>query len=317
MPLYLALIAIFLSVFLLIVILLRLLHQRYAPTARRLRDMEQVTADAAQDLIAQAATKKSKLPPGLEKALVNLGRMGGAESPKNQSKTTAMLLEAGIHHEYGPALFAGIRLSFAFLLVTLYYVFVARLVYPPSMSALLALILALVGLSLPNMVLRYITAQRRQEIGESLSDALDLLVICMEAGLGLNAALLRVAQELGMRSPVLSRELLLVTQEMRTGLSREVALRNLCVRNKVENLRILVGALVLADKLGTSLADTLRAQADSLRTRLRQSAEEQAAKAGIKMLIPLVLFIFPALFIVVLGPGFISLLKNFSGLTGQ
>ncbi len=317
MPLYLALMTIFLSVFLLIIVLLRLLHQRYAPAARRLRDMEQVTADAAQDLIAQAATKKSKLPPGLEKALVNLGRLGGAESPKNQSKTAAMLQEAGIHHEFGPALFAGIRLSFAFLLVTLYYVFVARLVYPPSLSAMLALILALVGLSLPNMVLRHITAQRRQEIGESLSDALDLLVICMEAGLGLNAALLRVAQELGMRSPVLSRELLLVTQEMRTGLSREVALRNLCVRNKVENLRILVGALVLADKLGTSLADTLRAQADSLRTRLRQSAEEQAAKAGIKMLIPLVLFIFPALFIVILGPGFISILKSFSGLTGQ
>lgn len=317
MPLYLALMTIFLSVFLLIIVLLRLLHQRYAPTARRLRDMEQVAADAAQDLIAQAATKKSKLPSGLEKALVNLGKLGGAESLKNQSKTAAMLLEAGIHHEFGPALFVGIRLSFAFLLVTLYYVFVARLVYPPSMSALLALIVVLVGLSLPNMVLRYITTQRRQEIGESLSDALDLLVICMEAGLGLNAALLRVAQELGMRSPVLSRELLLVTQEMRTGLSREVAMRNLCVRNKVENLRILVGALVLADKLGTSLADTLRAQADSLRTRLRQSAEEQAAKAGIKMLIPLVLFIFPALFIVILGPGFISILKNFSGLTVQ
>ncbi|NLP09786.1 type II secretion system F family protein [bacterium] len=317
MPLYLALITIFLSVFLLIVVLLRLLYQRYTPTARRLRDMEQVTADAAQDLIAQAATKKSKLPPGLEKALVNLGRLGGAESPKNLSKTAAMLVEAGIHHEYGPALFTGIRLSLAFLLVTLYYVFGARLVHPPSLSAMLALILALVGLSLPNMVLRSITAQRRQEIGESLSDALDLLVICMEAGLGLNAALLRVAQELGMRSPVLSRELLLVTQEMRTGLSREVAMRNLCVRNKVENLRILVGALVLADKLGTSLADTLRAQADSLRTRLRQSAEEQAAKAGIKMLIPLVLFIFPALFIVILGPGFISILKNFSGLAGQ
>jgi len=179
----------------------------------------------------------------------------------------------------------------------------------------LALILALVGLSLPNMVLRYITAQRRQEIGESLSDALDLLVICMEAGLGLNAALLRVAQELGMRSPVLSRELLLVTQEMRTGLPREKALRNLSVRNHVENLRILVGALVLADKLGTSLADTLRAQADSLRTRLRQSAEEQAAKAGIKMLFPLVLFIFPALFIVILGPGIISILKTFAGMS--
>lgn len=317
MPLYLALMTIFLSVFLLIVILLRLLYQRYTPTARRLRDMEQVTADAAQDLIAQAATKKSKLPPGVEKALVNLGRLGGAKSPKSQSKTVAMLLEAGLHHEYGPALFTGIRLSLAFLLVALYYVFGARLVYPPSLSALLALILALVGLSLPNMVLRYITAQRRQEIGESLSDALDLLVICMEAGLGLNAALLRVAQELGMRSPVLSRELLLVTQEMRTGLARELAMRNLCVRNKVENLRILVGALVLADKLGTSLADTLRAQADSLRTRLRQSAEEQAAKAGIKMLIPLALFIFPALFIVILGPGIISILKNFSGLAGQ
>ncbi len=104
----------------------------------------------------------------------------------------------------------------------------------------------------------------------------------------------------------------MINHDMRTGLTREKALRRLADRNKVESLRILVGALVLADRLGTGIADTLRIQADSLRTRVRQKMEEQAAKAGIKMLFPLVLFILPALFIVLLGPGMLALSKSFS-----
>jgi tight adherence protein C len=103
-----------------------------------------------------------------------------------------------------------------------------------------------------------------------------------------------------------------VNQELRTGVAREKALRNLSERNQIEDLRIFVGALILADKLGTSIADTLRSQADSLRTRIRQKAEEQAARSGIKLLFPLVLFILPALIMILMGPGLISVFRTFS-----
>ncbi len=316
MRLYLVLAAIFLSVFLLILLILRFMRAKYDPTARRVRGLVQSSQRAPEGLSMHNALNQTDLPEGMEKLLIQLGRLGGTNE-KTASESRQALLEAGIRHEFGPALLMGMRLCSLFFFSGLFYLFLFKLIHPPLLALALALSVLLFSFRLPDYVLRYLASQRQQQIGESLSDALDLLVICMEAGLGLNAALLRVAQEIGVRAPILSQELLLVTQEMRTGFSREKALRNLCVRNKVENLRILVGALVLADKLGTSLADTLRAQADSLRTRLRQSAEEQAAKAGIKMLFPLVLFIFPALFIVILGPGVISIIKSLAAMSGQ
>jgi tight adherence protein C len=315
MQLYLTLAAVFLLVFLLIFLIMRLVRARLDPTARRVRGLVISHPQAHQDISIHDALKQSELPAGIEKLLIALGRIGGSNA-KTVSRSRQLLLEAGIQNEYGPAILMGMRLCSLCFFSIFYFLFGFRTISNPLYALAVPIVVILFSFRLPDLVLRFRVSKRRQEIGESLADALDLLVICMEAGLGLNAALLRVAQEIGMRAPILSQELLLVTQEMRTGLAREKALRNLCVRNKVENLRILVGALVLADKLGTSLADTLRAQADSLRTRLRQSAEEQAAKAGIKMLFPLVAFIFPALFIVILGPGVIGILKTFTTLTG-
>jgi tight adherence protein C len=120
-----------------------------------------------------------------------------------------------------------------------------------------------------------------------------------------------VGAELSVRCKPIAEEFGRVNQDLRTGVSREKALRNLSDRNKVEDLRIFISALILADRLGTSVADTLRAQADSLRTRIRQKAEEQAARAGIKMLFPLVFFILPALIIILMGPAMISLINTF------
>ncbi|HOT98218.1 MAG TPA: type II secretion system F family protein [bacterium] len=316
MTLYLVLAGVFLAAFSLFFLLLRRLRNRLDPTTRRVKKLVAHSTTASEPVAIHDALRQSDLPAGIEKMLITLGRLGKS-SEKERSRSKQLLLEAGIQHEYAPVMLMGMRILSLLFFVLCYFLFVHRLIAQPLMALAAPLLVILISMRLPDLVLRYHAAQRRQEIGESLADALDLLVICMEAGLGLNAALLRVAQELGLRAPVLSSELLQVTQEMRTGLAREKALRNLCERNKVENLRILVGALILADKLGTSVGDTLRAQADSLRTRLRQSAEEQAAKAGIKMLFPLVLFIFPALFIVLLGPGFMSIMKTFSTITGR
>jgi tight adherence protein C len=182
----------------------------------------------------------------------------------------------------------------------------------PAAFLLLPLAGLLTGYVFPDLVLNHRIHKRQEEIARSLADAIDLLVISVEAGLGLNAALLRVGQDMAVRCRSISEEFGRVNQELRTNVSREKALRNLSDRNKVEDLRIFVGALILTDRLGTSIADTLRVQADSLRTRLRQKAEEQAAKAGIKMLFPLVFFILPALIIILMGPAVISVIKTFN-----
>jgi tight adherence protein C len=170
---------------------------------------------------------------------------------------------------------------------------------------MLLMLMPLLGYFLPAVVLSLKMQERQEEIAKGLPDALVFLVVCVEAGLGLNAALVRVGKELGLRSRALGEELVLVNQEMRAGVAREQALRHLSQRNTIGDLKIVVAALVLADRLGTSIADTLRAQSDSLRTRVRQRTEERAAKSGIKLLFPLVFMILPTLFIVILGPAVI------------
>jgi tight adherence protein C len=135
------------------------------------------------------------------------------------------------------------------------------------------------------------------------------MVVCVEAGLGLGAALQRVGQEIRLASPHLSDELALVNQEMQTGVSRTDSLRNLAERTGVEDIFSLVAMLIQTDRLGTSIAMSLRAHADSMRTRRRQRAEQMARKASIKLAFPLVLLIFPALLVVILGPAGIEILK--------
>jgi tight adherence protein C len=151
--------------------------------------------------------------------------------------------------------------------------------------------------------------QRHAEILSSLPDALDLMVVCVEAGLGLGAALQRVGVEIRLASRQLSDELALVNQEMQTGIARSDALRNLAERTGVEDVYSLVAMLSQTDKLGTSVAKSLRAHAESMRTRRRQRAEQMARKASIKLAFPLVFLIFPALLLIILGPAGIQLMK--------
>jgi len=222
-----------------------------------------------------------------------------------------MLLRAGYHREDSVRVFFGIKTASALVFFSVFFVMGLMGERSTGTVFLLSAVMGFVGLLFPETVLKFKIRKRQEKIASSLPDTLDLLVISVEAGLGLNAALLRVGSDLEVRCPPMSQEFDLVNQELRTGSSREQALRNLAKRNEIEDLRILVGALVLADRLGTSIADTLRAQADSLRTRIRQKAEEQAAKAGIKMLFPLVLFILPALIMVLMGPGLIKVFRIF------
>ena len=163
---------------------------------------------------------------------------------------------------------------------------------------------------LPAGVLRRKIRLRQKEIQIALPDALDMLVICVEAGLGLNQALVRVSDEVENMSSVLSEELQIVNLEMRAGTPREDALRNLGERTDVPDLRALATMLIQTDRFGTSIAQALRVHSDTLRTKRRQRAEEAAAKTTIKMVPPLVFFIFPAIFVVVLGPAMLHLMNE-------
>jgi tight adherence protein C len=173
------------------------------------------------------------------------------------------------------------------------------------------LIAAAIGYYLPNAILAHMVERRQRTILESFPDALDLLTVCVEAGLGLDAALLRVATEMEVTSPVLSEELHLVNLELRAGSSKEKALRNLSLRTGVEDVDTLVAMLIQAERFGTSVADSLRVHSDALRTKRRLRAEEAAAKIPIKLLFPLIFCIFPSMMLVLLGPAFIRILRVF------
>lgn len=189
-----------------------------------------------------------------------------------------------------------------------------------ALIAALLMMLATLGYYLPNVVLARRIDRRQQEIFESLPDALDLMTVCVEAGLGVDAAMLRVADEIHVKSQVLSDEFSLVLLELRAGSSREKALRNLAMRTGVSDVETLVAMLVQAERFGTSVGSALRVYTDMLRTKRRHLAEERAAKIALKLLFPLMFFIFPALLMVLLGPAVIQIyrvmLPTVSGIGG-
>jgi len=180
---------------------------------------------------------------------------------------------------------------------------------PNQSTFLLLLVGGIVGFLLPDFVLRRKIKKRQEVITDSLPDALDLLVVCVEAGLGLNAAFVKITEEFKLSSPALSEEFDIVNREMVAGKPRQEALRALADRTGVEDVQSLVAMLIQTEKLGTSLSQSLRIHSDSLRTRRRQRAEEAAAKTTIKLVFPLVFLMFPALFIVILGPGVLQIIN--------
>jgi len=173
------------------------------------------------------------------------------------------------------------------------------------------LLAAVVGYLLPELWLMWRIQARQHRLRLGLPDALDMLVICVEAGLGLDQAIMRVAQELRITHPQLSEELQLVNMEMRVGKTRLEAMRELARRTGVEDIKALVAMLIQTERFGTSIAQSLRVHSDDLRMKRRQRAEEMSAKTTVKMVPPLVFFIFPALMVVILGPAVIMLMRQF------
>jgi tight adherence protein C len=181
---------------------------------------------------------------------------------------------------------------------------------------LLILLGGLLGWMLPFIIVRRKVKARQGEIQRALPDALDMMVVCVEAGMGLNQALVRVGEEMDRVSRNLSEEFSLVSLEIRAGTPRDEALRHLGDRTGVADMRSFVSMLVQTDRFGTSIGEALRIHADESRTKRRQRAEELAAKLAVKLLIPIVLFIFPAIFIVILGPASFRMAELFGSMGG-
>ncbi|EFP66093.1 Flp pilus assembly protein TadB [Ralstonia pickettii] len=179
-------------------------------------------------------------------------------------------------------------------------------------TAYLAALLAgaLFGFYLPNVVLAMKIKRRKRDIFEAFPDSLDLIMVCVEAGLGLDSAVLRVVEDMRDARPAMAHEYELLTLELRAGLAREKALRNFAARTGVEDVSMLVAMLIQADRFGTSVAESLRVHSDMLRTKRQMLAEERAAKIGTKVLFPLIFCLFPALYVVLLGPAGIQIMAG-------
>lgn len=220
-------------------------------------------------------------------------------------------INAGWRQPSAPTIFFGIKtlLALSFPLIALTLSGEGLLASGASRILFVLASTAAVGYYLPNLVLHYKIADRQREIFQSFPDALDLLIICVEAGLGLDQAIAKVAAEVDIKSKVLAQELQLVLLELRSGFSRETALRHLALRTGLEEIDLLVAMMIQADRFGTSMGDSLRVHADNLRTKRRQRAEEAAAKIAVKLLMPLIFMIFPTLMLVLVGPAMIQIYR--------
>jgi len=270
-----------------------------SPVARRLRTL---VPDVD---VAPPRREAAKPQPGLlTHGLAALGRYGVAGS---ESSVAQRLSYAGIRGPSSVMLFLGIRtlLSFGPALVALVPRVSSGQALAPSLF--MAVLVWGMGHTLVNLALRQRIVRRIRQITIALPDTLDLMTTCLEAGLGLNATIARVGEERASLEDPLGKEFALVAFELRSGRSREDALRGLGGRNGVDDLKALAGLIIQSDRLGASMAQTLRANADLLRTKRRQRAEEAARKLPIKMLFPLALFILPAIFIVVGGPALLRI----------
>ncbi|WP_034641359.1 type II secretion system F family protein [Desulfovibrio inopinatus] len=244
-------------------------------------------------------------------------RLGESVKPKKKKdlgKAESDLMHAGFRSKNAVAVFWGFKIGLALFgmtacLVTM-LIFMGNVSY--EVVAIVTLAVTLLFLYLPGVWLNWRISVRKDNISRGLPDALDLLVVCVEAGMGLDAAIDRVGMEMRAKCQELSDELKMLSLELRAGKARREALKNLAERIGIDDVNSLVALLIQADIFGTSVALTLRVYADTMRTKRFQRAEEQAAKLPVKLLFPLIFFILPPLFIVIMGPAVIRLMKVFN-----
>lgn len=253
---------------------------------------------------------------GLKDAFSNLGGVMEPQSELEKSALRIKLANAGFRSENAAGVFHGIRVVClaAFLFPALFF-FLLKEGFTLKSIQWTGFLLA-AGFYLPTIILNFLKASRQKEIFLTLPDALDLLVVCVESGLGLDAALRKVTDEMKDHAKTICEEFSLANLQLQMGRPRREVLHDLGVRTGVDDVRSLAAILIQADRFGSSIAQALRVQSDSMRTRRRQLAEEKAAKTAVQLIFPLVLFIFPAIFVVLVGPAAIQIQKNLLSKTG-
>jgi len=272
---------------------------RTSTERRRLREMAAATGGSTLGIGSVSLTDR----PGV---IVKRVSTMVPKSPKEMGRLQRRMVRAGFKNPQRAAVLyalAEITCPIVFFLIAISFMGTVR-------GFLMSLLAAGVGYALPGLVLARATAQRQKQIQNGLPDALDLLIVCVEAGAGLDAAIIKASEELALAYPALAEELRLVTTETRAGKPRLEAFRNFAQRTGVDDVRSLVAMLVQTDRFGTSIAQALRTHAATSRTKRRQRAEERAAKLGVKLVFPLVFCLFPALYVVVLGPAVIKIMHS-------
>jgi len=303
--------AAFFVIFLLCAGAIRLAQDR----AQRRKMLEKITTHTHHDHVTGASDESSTTTPKKGFQFSFLQRMGKKVLPEGSdqySLTRKRFLKAGLRWEGAPSVFWGIKILLPVIMVGLFIVLQMNITgpLPPHLAILVFIILAAGGFYAPDFWLQFKTMKRREEFFRGLPDALDLMVVCVEAGMGLDATINRVGDEMALSNKVISDEFNLINLELRAGKQREDALRNLSHRTDLEDVRALVTMLIQTEKFGTSIAKSLRVFADAFRSKRFLKAEEIAAKMPIKLIFPLILFIFPSIFIVTVGPGAIRIYQN-------
>jgi len=244
-----------------------------------------------------------------------LERLGQANRPKDNAKQSQLrktLVTAGYRGPRASVTFMGSKLFLAMLFALLVFLFGEEISKKLPGNGYLFLIVACAvgGFYAPQLWLSWARDKRKGKLVVGFPDALDLMVVCVEAGLGLDHAIARVGEEIKIGHPDLGEEFQIVSLELRAGFTREQALRNLAERADLEEIRSLIALLIQTDRFGTSVGQALRVHSESMRVTRRIKAEELAAKLPVKLLLPLIVFIFPSLLIVIIGPGAIRLMRN-------
>lgn len=301
-PLVLALVAMFVSVALVSGLVASRVLAWNAPGRRRIREL--VGARAPQLTVEHRQLSEDRL----NRTLQGLSRLV-PKSPKDMSRLRRRLARAGYYSGGAAVLYSVSELA---LPVVAAVVAVAILGFNRT-GILVALFVGVIGYFVPGLFLQQRIALRKKQIRNGLADVLDLLIVCLEAGTSLDQAMVKATEELAIAYPALAQELQTLITETRAGKPRLEAFKNLAQRTGVDEVRALVAMLVQTDRFGTSVSQALRTFAKTARTRRKQRAEEQAAKVGVKLVFPLVFLLFPAFYVVTLGPAIIQFVRIFFG----
>ncbi|MFN4257789.1 MAG: type II secretion system F family protein [Gemmataceae bacterium] len=287
-----------------------MISQRNSRAEERLRQI--VRPQSLAEIEVPGKPSQEKKFTNIKKTIEDLGTVLKPKTELEQSALRIKLANAGFRSEAAAGIYQGIRfvclIAFAVLGVLLFVVMGIQLPFFPRYFWLVAFVAF--GFCMPSIILWFLRRQRQEAIFLTLPDALDLLVVCVESGLGLDAAMRRVTEEMKDHAKVIAEEFSLANFQLQMGRPRREVLHDLGVRTGVDDVRSLAAILIQADRFGSSIAQALRVQSDSMRTRRRQLAEEKAAKTAVQLIFPLVLFIFPGIFVVLVGPAAIKIMEN-------